>query len=350
MFKIANRYLYIGLLSIYSYFNILLIDGDRLYAFDVNQAYLFLNLLVDVFLIWEGNRLIQSIKIPQIVIFKYKVNRLVINFVLSFLLCLLVSIVTIAISTSLYEQLQKNYMVNFKLSLGFTFRVNLFLHCVNAIVFYINRYSESRLETIDLQKQYAEARFDVLKSQINPHFLFNSFNVLSTLVYKDPDAASEFINEMSKVYRYVLKYQNEKLVSLNQELRFLDAYTYLLKIRFRDNLLIEKKIELDFESNYVVPASLQILIENAVKHNEVSKANPLKITITQSSNKEFLVIRNTVKPIKKEEIDSTEVGLKNIAARYGLLSNKQMQILNGDEFFEVQVPLLKILEYESSNN
>ncbi len=350
MFKITNRYLYIGLLTVYSYFNILLIDGDRLYAFDVYQIYLFVNLLVDIFLIWEGNRLIQSLKIPEIVVLKYKVNRLVINFVLSFLLCLLVSAVTIAISTSFYEQLQKNYMVNFKLSLGFTFRVNLFLHCVNAIVFYINRYSESRLETIKLQKQYAEARFDVLKSQINPHFLFNSFNVLSNLVYKNPDDASEFINEMSKVYRYVLKYQNERLVSLKEELNFLDAYTYLLKIRFRDNLQIEKDIKLDISSIYVVPASLQILIENAVKHNEVSKAHPLKIILTHTPDQEFFVIKNTIKAIKKGEVNSTEVGLKNIAARYGLLSSKQMQVIKGTNSFEVQVPLLKILEYESSNS
>ena len=350
MFKITNRYLYIGLLVVYSYFNILLIDGDRLYAFVVIQFYLFINLLVDVFLIWEGNRLLQQIQISENTLAKFKVNKLVVDFLISLVLCVIISIGTVAISNTFFEQLQNNYWVNFKLSLGFTFRVNLFLHCVNAIVFYINRYNESRLETIRLQKVYAEARFDVLKSQINPHFLFNCFNVLSNLVYKDPDIAAEFISQMSKVYRYVLRYQNEKLVSLKEEMEFLDAYVFLLKIRFRDNLLVNKESDLNLENVYIVPASLQILIENAVKHNEVSGKHPLNIEISLDQDQEYLVITNTLRPINSNGKDSTETGLKNIAARYELLSNKTIEVDKSENTFEVRVPLLKILDYESVNS
>lgn len=212
---------------------------------------------------------------------------------------------------------------NTKLLLAFGFRVNLFLHCVNAIVFFMNKLKKAQLEAEQLKKISVEAQFEALRNQINPHFMFNCFNVLSTLVYKDADTSAKFIAQISNVYRYLLHSQERKVVTLQEELSFIESYLYLLQIRYGENLIVEREITANPTSYYVAPASLQMLIENAIKHNIISKSSPLKIKL-YSHNGSIVVANNLQEKQVKEE--STHRGLQNIQSRYQLLSDEKVVV------------------------
>jgi sensor histidine kinase YesM len=179
-----------------------------------------------------------------------------------------------------------------------------------------------------------------LRNQINPHFLFNSLNVLSDLVYDDQALAVRFIRQMSDLFRYVLDSRDKELVPLKDELEFIRSYTFMLKTRFEEKL----KIEIDVEASaddYIVPMSLQLLIENAVKHNEVSEAFPLWISIRK--NDDSLEVKNNMQP-KSVGDDSKKTGLKNITQQFAFFSEKPIKIISTDEYYAVRVPILKALQ------
>ncbi|MEM9895285.1 MAG: histidine kinase, partial [Bacteroidota bacterium] len=177
---------------------------------------------------------------------------------------------------------------------------------------------------------------DALKKQINPHFLFNSFNVLSSVIETDSKLAVQFVEQLSNVYRYLLQTQEEKTVSLEDELAFIDSYIFLLKIRFGENLLVKKHIE---ENDLrLPPATLQLLIENAIKHNEVSRANPLQIELYRENG--TLVVKNNKNPKKGKKEESSNIGLANIKNRYELLGQAIPQIEDLEEEFRVKIPLI----------
>lgn len=334
MFKHRLRYLFIFLLGVYSYINILFTEGDRLFGFAINPTLFFSVLLVLVALIWEGNRVIQAfIRFPK---WSEKTHPLFIYFALSFIMVVAYSALT-SLALSNYFNDPDHLYLTFKLSLGFTFRVNLFLHSINAIFFFVNRYNQSQLLAEKFQKESAEAQFNALRSQINPHFLFNSFNVLSSLVHKNPDIASKFIDQLSIVYRYVLNHEQNKIVPLREELDFLESYIYLLKIRFQENLSIDINIPDALKNTQIAPATLQLLIENAIKHNVVSKSNPLRISIF--SDDMHIIVENSI--LRKEfKEESTNIGLANIRKRYDYLCGKDAIITNSNGVFKVKIPII----------
>lgn len=181
------------------------------------------------------------------------------------------------------------------------------------------------------------AKFETLKNQLDPHFLFNSLNVLTSLIGENPVQAEKFTTKLSKVYRYVLEQRNKDLTSLTEELKFAKAYMELLSMRFEDAVEFNIPSEVSSDSLKIVPLSLQLLLENAVKHNVVSSAKPLKITIAEENG--FLKVTNNVNP--KEAIGkSTKVGLQNIADRYGLITDRSVEITNNKRTFTVSLPLL----------
>jgi LytS/YehU family sensor histidine kinase len=204
----------------------------------------------------------------------------------------------------------------------------------------MNRLKKSQLEAEQLKKQNIEAQFEALRNQINPHFLFNCFNVLSTLVHKDAEASSQFISQLSNVYRYLLYNQEKKIVPLKEELAFLASYSYLLRTRFNENLSIENKIA-PSDSIMVAPASLQMLIENAIKHNVATKKTPLHIQLERQGD--FITVSNSLQK-KEAEQESTKIGLKNIANRYKLLSNQEVKIEKTETHFTVKLPILYLEE------
>ncbi|MEO8255233.1 MAG: histidine kinase [Flavobacterium sp.] len=182
----------------------------------------------------------------------------------------------------------------------------------------------------------ANAKFESLKNQIDPHFLFNSLNVLSSLIEENPENAQRFTTSLSKVYRYVLEQKDKELVSVAEELAFAKTYMNLLKMRFENSLFYELPTDINPEAK-VVPLSLQLLLENTVKHNVVSEKRPLHIRIFVEND--FLVIQNDFQ--KKEVLqDRQGVGLQNIINRYGIITNRKVLIIQTEQTFTVKIPIL----------
>ena len=199
--------------------------------------------------------------------------------------------------------------------------------------------TEARTQVINLQKENLQSQFDVLKQQVNPHFLFNSLNVLTSLIKLEPDLAEKFSEHLSKVYRYVLENKDHELVDMNTELKFLDAYIFLLKIRFVNKLIVNIDIPESKRYYQVIPLAMQLLIENAIKHNTMSKSNPLQIDIF-IDKQNFLNIVNNLQE-RPTQIISTGIGLKNIQNRYLLLINTEPVFEKTETQFIAKVPLVK---------
>jgi len=339
VFQVRYRFIFILALAVYSYFNIRYTVGDRLFDFEVPALGLFALLLVVVMGVWELNRIVQNHLTKLHRFFKSKIHPLLILFLFSVVNVAAVCFVTME---ALYPLLGLPIRVDashLTLLMAFGFRVNLFLNSVNAIVYFMDKLKKTQVEAEQLKKITAEAQFEALRNQINPHFLFNCFNVLSSLVYKDADTSAKFIGQLSNVYRYLLYNQDKKVVTLKEELEFLESYLFLLKIRFGENLVVLNNITCDTDKYYVPPVVLQMLIENAIKHNVVSKKSPLEIML-KSENSSLTVSNNLQEKEVKEE--STYIGLKNIKSRYLFLSNKTVNIEKTDEWFNVKIPLLEI--------
>ena len=341
MFGNRFRYLFILLLSVYSYLNIVFTEGDKHFGFDPSPFLFFSILFGIVLIIWEGNRAIGNLLTQR----NFRFHPLLVHFLASGILVILTGLLTTAF-IHYSQHIDTTTTLTLKLSLGFAFRINLFLHCINAIVFFMNQNRQNQIEKEILQKESAQARFEALRNQVNPHFLFNSLNVLSALVYKDADTANSYIEQLSKVYRYLLRNQNNNLVTIEEEMEFLEAYVFLLKIRFGDSLVINNVLDLKVKACHIAPATLQMLIENAIKHNIISKSEPLTITVRQEDD--YIVVENNIqlKPVKPV---STSTGLENIQQRYNFLSGKEALIMHSNGIYTVKVPMIDS-DYENTNS
>jgi len=198
--------------------------------------------------------------------------------------------------------------------------------------------TETNTLLLKVQKENLQSRFDVLKQQVNPHFLFNSLNVLTSLIKIEPDLAEKFTEQLAKVYRYVLENRDNELVALSTELDFLDAYVFLLNIRFLDKLKVNIDIPDHRKSAEVIPLAVQLLIENAIKHNSMSKKSPLVIDIFIDDKCNLNVVNNLQE--REARITSTGVGLKNIENRYKLLNNSDTEFIKTDKQFIARIPLM----------
>jgi sensor histidine kinase YesM len=205
--------------------------------------------------------------------------------------------------------------------------------------YYFTRLRKVEREKEELLRVNLQSQFDSLKQQVNPHFLFNSINTISSLIDKDAERAKKYLAEMSKVYRYLLRTNEEELTSLQTELQFMDSYIHLLKTRFGEGIFVKIAVEETFK-NYSLPAlTLQLLIENAVKHNSIGKAKPLIIEISTTENGWLSVKNNLQKRINV--IPSTKIGLSNIIAKYKLLNQPEVIIQETFKEFTVLLPLIK---------
>jgi LytS/YehU family sensor histidine kinase len=198
---------------------------------------------------------------------------------------------------------------------------------------------QMRLSNASLLKTNAETRFEVLKNQVNPHFLFNSLNTINSLIVTDQQAAVNFVNNMSDVYRYVLKSHELNSIPLQEELRFMAAYNEMLKGRYGDKMQITLQVQNDYWQYRVPPMALQILVENAVKHNIASHNKPLQIRIFTNAMG-GLVVENNLQKRNDPEI-STGVGLQNLNQRVKYLSNHHLIIQQTPNSFSVTVPLMQ---------
>ena len=222
---------------------------------------------------------------------------------------------------------------NYVIALAIVVIVSLFVH---AFYFY-KALQETKIREQKIIAGTASAKFDALKNQLDPHFLFNSLNVLTSLIEEDPKQAQRFTTALSKVYRYVLEQKNKDLVLVDEELDFARTYVKLLMMRFEDGIEFEIPEHAGNPDARIVPLSLQLLLENAVKHNVVTSSKPLKIKVFEENGN--LVVQNNLqeKPVVKR---SSGVGLRNIQQRYSILSDRKVNIAKTASDFSVRLPML----------
>ena len=194
-----------------------------------------------------------------------------------------------------------------------------------------------------MQKELLVSKYEALKNQVNPHFLFNSFSVLSSLIHQDQAKASDFLDELSKLYRYMLDNRDNEMVSLKKEVDFMSSYIYLLKARHEEGIDIKIDLSLDQDTYFIPTLSLQMLIENAIKHNRFSKDNPMTVRIFNEGD-DYLVVENELRA-KNSEVQSTKVGLENIRNRYNYQSEKRVIIAESDSHFTVKLPILTSMQF-----
>lgn len=217
--------------------------------------------------------------------------------------------------------------------------VNILLMTIlEAWIFYIENQKAVQVAK-SLQEELSQIKFEVLKSQINPHFMFNSLNVLSGLINKDVAKAQQFIDEFSQIYRYVLETIEQPVATLEKELDFMRSYLFLQQIRYGTDLTYSVNIPSNMLSLVLPPLSLQVVLENAIKHNIVNESKPLSIEIICEGA--VLVIKNNIQP-KISAVVSTGLGLKNLAKRYALISDKvpEFKVVSG--FYIAKLPLIEI--------
>ena len=204
----------------------------------------------------------------------------------------------------------------------------------NAVLFFKN-WKAAAIQQEELKRAHLALQYQSLKDQVRPHFLFNSLSSLATLINTDTEKATQFVHKLSDVYRYVLEQRENELVPLKDDLKFLEDYIFLQKIRFGDNLQVENKLELDL-NRMVIPLSLQMLVENAIKHNEISAENPLVIGITSTGNGHVIVKNN----LQRREVSEASLGtgLENLRKQITYFSNDPLLVLEEADVFIVRIP------------
>ncbi len=215
--------------------------------------------------------------------------------------------------------------------------ITLIVSLVFHTIYFYKALTEKKVKEQQIVAKTETAKYESLKSQIDPHFLFNSLNVLTSLIGENPKLAERFTTKLSKVYRYVLEQKNKDLIELDEELHFAKTYMELLKMRFEDAVSFEIPEKASDSDYKILPLSLQLLLENTIKHNVVSEENPLKVIITEENG--YLVVSNNFNPKISTE-NGTKIGLKNIIDRYHLITLKKVLIEKNTENFIVKLPLL----------
>lgn len=285
---------------------------------------------------WIGNENLTCIIDQKISWVKHPIRRFVTGVVSTVIFTVVVAVL-LAKAYEFALNLRFNSYNDFIFSaLIITFLISFFLHGREFLL----RWKETAVEAERYQKESVRAQYESLKNQVDPHFLFNSLNVLTNLVYEDADKSAKFIKQLSEVYRYVLENRGKELVTLDQEMKFVKAYLYLQQIRFGDKLIIQN--DLDGKKGTLPPLVLQTLVENAIKHNIISEEHPLTIRLSEQ-NGDILVENNLQRKTIIRE-DSTGIGLDNTKKRYQFLSEREMKVEETDGKFKVTIPLLAIEE------
>ena len=267
----------------------------------------------------------------------FPVKRLIVQSLCTIGLSMIIIVFAILLN-GLYwhQQITSDFFISqglFMIKVSFAF---LFISAIvsNAILFFKN-WKEAAVQQEKLKREQLALQYETLKSQVNPHFLFNNLNSLTSLISTNPDKAIDFVKKLSDVYRYVLDQKDCELVALETELKFMESYIYLQQIRFGSNLNVQINV---IPKNYkVIPLSVQMLVENAIKHNEISDRNPLEIKI-YSTDDQYLVIENRLQ--KKTGSEGSGTGIQNIKSRYEFFTDKDLLIGISKEMFRISIPLL----------
>jgi hypothetical protein len=336
--KELPRAIFIGMCIFSVILIIRLLNGEGV-AFDSNLKMTFLYTFLYTFSLHFANTYLFIFLDKLFIKDRFSKNRIIVGFISSFILSVFVIfLLRIFINVVIENNTLDNFLAretaaDYIVASVFTFIILLIIH----IVYLYKWYQENKIKEQKIIAGTASAQFESLKNQIDPHFLFNSLNVLSSLIEENPENAQRFTTSLSKIYRYVLEQKDKELVSVSEELAFAKTYMNLLKMRFENSITFELPEGFDNPETKVVPLSLQLLLENTIKHNVVSERKPLHIKIYIENN--YLIVENNLQ--KKEVLqDRRGVGLQNIVNRYGLISERKMLIEESTTFFKVKIPIL----------
>lgn len=221
---------------------------------------------------------------------------------------------------------------------GASYMMLLVLGAIYESIRFFQLWKTTAVEKEQLERAHLASQLEGLRNQVNPHFLFNSLNTLTYLIPEAPDKAVRFVQQLSKVYRYVLESRDDRVIPLQTELEFLQSYIFLLRERFGENLQVDIGKTMD-ENAAIVPLTLQMLFENAIKHNVISTQKPLRIEVFMENG--HLIVRNTLQK-KNQVMDSTGVGLQNIRDRYRMLTDQSMEVIASQQYFTVILPEITV--------
>jgi two-component system, LytTR family, sensor kinase len=262
-------------------------------------------------------------------------NNFLLRFLVGFLLNMMLSIALMIGSIKLFSKVNTEEV----LKLSILYIISVFIYEIFYGWFYSYRYyAHTQVEQLRSERWQLELQFESLKNQISPHYLFNCLNTISSLLYKDSHMAEEFIRRMADTFRYVLSNQKQKLVTLRQEVEFVKAYYYLMQVRYEDHLRMEVNLPKNILDTSIPPLTLQMLVENAVKHNQISKDNPLLVYISAKDNTHITV--TSTKTIAMNPSVSFKIGLDNIKNRYQFFTEEKITVRD-EEKFTVQLPVIK---------
>ena len=225
------------------------------------------------------------------------------------------------------------------ISVAITLLITYLITCIHEAWFFYTQWNVSLIKAQALEKENIQSQYETLKSQVNPHFLFNTLNTLTTLIEENPKAAVDYVGKTSDFLRSILSMKDKEVISLEEEMKIIQTFYHLQKERFADNLNLTVQLTPESLTGNIPPLSLQMLVENAIKHNIISSDHPLTIIISDHKRNTILVSNNLQK--KKIEHLSNGIGLQNIRKRYHYLSGNMVEINETAERFEVILPLLK---------
>jgi len=299
------------------------------------------SLLIGGFL-WKGNEIVGYLIHKKFDIFKYPSKariwirwNLLSIFTYSVIIIILVNYFWVAV---LYGHSFRSLFTNGTLiTMIIEFGITIAIASIMSAISFFKAWRETAVNEERFKKESIAHQYKALKNQVNPHFLFNSLNTLSTLIYNDQKLAVKFTKQLSEVYRYVLEHKDSELVEVKTEIEFVEKYLYLQRIRHGENLQTEIELK-NCNDRMIVPLSLQMLVENSIKHNVVSEDDPLKIKVYNTED--YIIVENNIQ--KKSSIaDSGGIGLNNIKARYEHLTDVSLTIEESYDIFKVKVPLIK---------
>lgn len=315
-----------------------MINVNNLTHWQVKFSFLYTILIA--FIIWEGNRYLHFSLRSYFNWYNKPIRKIAVVLIAISFYTVPVSVLLLLGWYSLFEHGRPNRQVIIISTLIIMICV-IFIAHVYETVFLVKESENEMLRNEQLERAKTEAELEILKSQIDPHFIFNSLNTLSHLIEEKPAKAKLFNDHLADVYRYILQHKERELVLLRDEMHFLHNYFSLLRIRFENAVQLRSEIdESQYEAWLIPPISLQLLAENAIKHNEFSDSNPLVIYVQQKG--ESLTVSNRLnrKELRKE---SSKTGLSNLNERYKLITQKEITIAATADIFVVQLPLLKMI-------
>lgn len=287
---------------------------------------------------WKGIVLIVIYLEKKLPWLKYPIRRLIVQFTAMIIYTGMIIFIGLLVWVWLdddfnFQSLNSVAYSSLKIAIGFLI---LSMIIGNAVVFFKN-WRNAAIKQEELKRAQLDLQYQTLKNQIKPHFLFNSFSSLVTLINSDAEKATRFVHKLSDVYRYVLENSDQELVSVRDEIKFLEDYIYLQKIRFGANLQVSVRIDTG-KDRMVIPLSLQMLVENAIKHNEASGEHPLLIEISSTADHQ-IIIKNNLNA--KDVIEhSPGIGIENLKKRIAFFSGQEMKIENGPDEYIVSIPTL----------